>query len=58
MLDLQERIFWAVSYTHLDVYKRQIWNRLQAPVAAAAGAKLASIRVYETTDIFAEYRGE
>lgn len=35
-----------------------IWNRLQAPVVAAAGAKLASIRVYETTDIFAEYRGE
>jgi 6-pyruvoyltetrahydropterin/6-carboxytetrahydropterin synthase len=35
-----------------------IWNRLQAPVAAASGAALSSIRVYETDDIFAEYRGE
>jgi 6-pyruvoyltetrahydropterin/6-carboxytetrahydropterin synthase len=35
-----------------------IWHRLQAPVASAKGAKLTSIRVYETSDIFAEYRGE
>ena len=35
-----------------------IWNRLAAPVAAAGAAKLSRIRVYETSDIFAEYRGE
>ena len=34
-----------------------IWRRLEAPVAAG-GAALSSIRVYETDDIFAEYRGE
>ena len=35
-----------------------IWNRLEAPVAAAGTSKLSRIRVYETNDIFAEYRGE
>lgn len=35
-----------------------IWKRLELPVATAGGAKLSRIRVYETPDIFAEYRGE
>jgi len=35
-----------------------IWNRLEKPVAAQGGAQLSRIRVYETDDIFAEYRGE
>jgi 6-pyruvoyltetrahydropterin/6-carboxytetrahydropterin synthase len=35
-----------------------IWRRLDAPVAAAGGAHLSSVRVYETSEIFAEYRGE
>jgi len=35
-----------------------IWKRLEAPVTARGGAKLSRIRVYETADIFAEYRGE
>ena len=35
-----------------------IWNRLEGPVTAQGGAKLSRIRVYETDDIFAEYRGE
>ncbi len=35
-----------------------IWNRLEGPVKATGGASLSSIRVYETEDIFAEYRGE
>jgi 6-pyruvoyltetrahydropterin/6-carboxytetrahydropterin synthase len=34
-----------------------VWERLEAP-AAAGSAKLSRIRVYETPDIFAEYRGE
>jgi 6-pyruvoyltetrahydropterin/6-carboxytetrahydropterin synthase len=34
------------------------WKRLQAPIAAAGGARLSRVRVYETAEIFAEYRGE
>jgi len=44
------------------------WNRLEPAInsggggsgsgAAAGGAKLTRIRVYETAEIFAEYRGE
>jgi 6-pyruvoyltetrahydropterin/6-carboxytetrahydropterin synthase len=33
------------------------WKRLEPAVEAAKGAKLAAIRVYETPEIFAEYRG-
>ncbi len=35
-----------------------VWRRLEAPVKAAGGAALSSVRVYETADIFAEFRGE
>jgi len=35
-----------------------VWKRLEAPVAAAGGAKLSRVRVYETPDIFADYSGE
>ncbi len=35
-----------------------IWNRMEGPITAQGGAQLSRIRVYETTDIFAEYRGE
>ncbi len=34
------------------------WKRLAPSVAKAAGAKLKKVRVYETPEIFAEYRGE
>ncbi|MGD0737157.1 MAG: 6-carboxytetrahydropterin synthase [Terracidiphilus sp.] len=33
------------------------WKRLEPAVAGAGGARLSSIRVYETPEIFAEYRG-
>jgi len=33
------------------------WRRLEPAISAAHGARLASIRVYETPEIFAEYRG-
>jgi len=33
------------------------WKRLEPAVGAAGGARLSSIRVYETPEIFAEYRG-
>jgi 6-pyruvoyltetrahydropterin/6-carboxytetrahydropterin synthase len=35
-----------------------IWRRLEPVVTAAGGARLSRIRVYETPEIFAEYRGE
>jgi 6-pyruvoyltetrahydropterin/6-carboxytetrahydropterin synthase len=34
------------------------WRRLEPSIAAAAGARLRRVRVYETPEIFAEYRGE
>lgn len=34
------------------------WKRLEPAVDAAGGARLSRIRVYETSEIFAEYRGE
>jgi 6-pyruvoyltetrahydropterin/6-carboxytetrahydropterin synthase len=34
------------------------WKRLEPAVSAAKGAKLSRVRVYETPEIFAEYRGE
>ncbi|MGB7265620.1 MAG: 6-carboxytetrahydropterin synthase [Terracidiphilus sp.] len=34
------------------------WKRIEPAVAAGGGAKLSRIRVYETPEIFAEYRGE
>ena len=34
------------------------WRRLEPAVKAAGGAQLNRVRVYETPEIFAEYRGE
>lgn len=34
-----------------------VWRRLEPEVNAAGGAQLSRIRVYETPEIFAEYRG-
>lgn len=34
------------------------WQRLVPAIHAAGGARLTRVRVYETPDIFAEYRGE
>jgi 6-pyruvoyltetrahydropterin/6-carboxytetrahydropterin synthase len=33
------------------------WKRLEPAMAVAGGARLSSVRVYETPEIFAEYRG-
>jgi 6-pyruvoyltetrahydropterin/6-carboxytetrahydropterin synthase len=33
------------------------WKRLETEVTAARGARLSCVRVYETPEIFAEYRG-
>jgi 6-pyruvoyltetrahydropterin/6-carboxytetrahydropterin synthase len=34
------------------------WNRLEPAITAKGGARLNKVRVYETPEIFAEYRGE
>lgn len=34
------------------------WKRLEPTITATGGAKLSRVRVYETPEIFAEYRGE
>lgn len=34
------------------------WRRLEGALSTAGGARLTRIRVYETPEIFAEYRGE
>lgn len=34
------------------------WRRLETAVNKAGGARLSRVRVYETPEIFAEYRGE
>jgi 6-pyruvoyltetrahydropterin/6-carboxytetrahydropterin synthase len=34
------------------------WKRLEASFLGAVGARLSRVRVYETPEIFAEYRGE
>jgi 6-pyruvoyltetrahydropterin/6-carboxytetrahydropterin synthase len=33
------------------------WKRLEPAIKSAAGAQLSRVRVYETPEIFAEYRG-
>ena len=34
------------------------WKRMEPVIAGAGGARLDRVRVYETPEIFAEYRGE
>ena len=35
-----------------------VWKRLEPAITGAGGAQLSRVRVYETPEIFAEYRGE
>jgi 6-pyruvoyltetrahydropterin/6-carboxytetrahydropterin synthase len=35
-----------------------IWNRLAGRIDGSGRARLLSVRVHETTELFAEYRGE
>jgi 6-pyruvoyltetrahydropterin/6-carboxytetrahydropterin synthase len=34
------------------------WKRLEPAIAGAGGARLSRVRVWETPEVFAEYRGE
>jgi 6-pyruvoyltetrahydropterin/6-carboxytetrahydropterin synthase len=71
--DVMEReVLAAYDHKHLNLetpeFKKEIptteniaiaaWRRLEPAVNGAGGARLSRIRVYETPEIFAEYRGE
>jgi 6-pyruvoyltetrahydropterin/6-carboxytetrahydropterin synthase len=71
--DVMEReVLSAYDHRHLNLetpeFKNTIptteniaiaaWHRLEPAITAAGGATLSRIRVYETPEIFAEYRGE
>jgi 6-pyruvoyltetrahydropterin/6-carboxytetrahydropterin synthase len=71
--DVMEReVLSAYDHKHLNLdtpdFKHAIptteniaiaaWQRLAPAIMAAGGAKLSRIRVYETPEIFAEYRGQ
>jgi 6-pyruvoyltetrahydropterin/6-carboxytetrahydropterin synthase len=68
---MEREVLAAYDHRHLNLetpeFKKEIptteniaiaaWRRLEPAVIAAGGAKLSRIRVYETPEIFAEYRG-
>jgi 6-pyruvoyltetrahydropterin/6-carboxytetrahydropterin synthase len=71
--DVMEReVLSAYDHKHLNLETREFknaiptteniaiaaWKRLELAINSAGGAKLSRIRVYETPEIFAEYRGE
>jgi 6-pyruvoyltetrahydropterin/6-carboxytetrahydropterin synthase len=71
--DVMEReVLSAYDHRHLNLetpeFKNAIptteniavaaWKRLEPAINSAGGATLSRIRVYETPEIFAEYRGE
>ncbi len=69
---MQREVLAAYDHKHLNLdvpeFKNAIptteniaiavWKRLEPALAAAGGARLSRIRIYETPEIFAEYRGE
>ena len=68
---IDQHVLAAFDHRHLNLEVREFakaiptteniaiaaWNRLEPPMRAAAGARLSRVRVYETAEIFAEYRG-
>lgn len=68
---IEEKILSAWDHRHLNLETEEFrehiptsenlalaaWARLEEPVRGA-GAELARVRIYETPEIFAEYRGE
>ncbi len=69
---MEREVLAAYDHRHLNLetpeFKHEIptteniaiaaWQRLEPSIAEAGGAKLRRVRVYETPEIFAEYRGE
>ena len=71
--DLMEREVLAVyDHRHLNIEAPEFatrvptteniaiaaWRRLEFAINTVGGAKLSRVRIYETPEIFAEYRGE
>jgi 6-pyruvoyltetrahydropterin/6-carboxytetrahydropterin synthase len=70
---MEQRVLAAYDHRHLNLEVEEFaggklvptteniaiaaWRRLEPAMAEAGGAKLSCIRVYETPEIFAEYRG-
>jgi 6-pyruvoyltetrahydropterin/6-carboxytetrahydropterin synthase len=70
---IEEKVLSAFDHRHLNLEVPEFaegesiptseniaiaaWKRLDEAVAETAGARLARVRVYETPEIFAEYRG-
>jgi 6-pyruvoyltetrahydropterin/6-carboxytetrahydropterin synthase len=70
---IEEKVLAAYDHRHLNLEVPEFaaskrmptteniaisaWERLQPAIAAAQGARLTCVRVYETPEIFAEYRG-
>ncbi len=69
---IEEKIMTAWDHRHLNLEAPDFatvvptseniaiaaWRRMKPAIDAAGGARLDRIRVYETAEIFAEYRGE
>ncbi|MFZ0395455.1 MAG: 6-carboxytetrahydropterin synthase [Terracidiphilus sp.] len=69
---IEDRIMSAWDHRHLNLEVPEFasaiptteniaiaaWRRLEPAISAARGARLSRIRVYETPEIFAEYRSE
>ena len=69
---MEQEVLSAYDHRHLNLevmeFARTIptteniaiaaWKRLEPAVNRAGGARLSRVRVYETPEIFAEYRGE
>jgi len=69
---IESEVLAAYDHRHLNLevpeFKKAIptteniavaaWRRLEPAINAAGGATLSRVRVYETPEIFAEYRGE
>jgi len=54
-LEVPEFATWLPTTENIAI---AAWRRLEPVISAARGARLSTIRVYETPEIFAEYRGE
>jgi 6-pyruvoyltetrahydropterin/6-carboxytetrahydropterin synthase len=68
---MEEKVLAAYDHRHLNLEVSEFasriptteniaiaaWERLEPAITAAHGANLACVRIYETPEVFAEYRG-
>ncbi len=70
---IEEKVLAAYDHRHLNLEVPEFapskrmptteniaisaWERLQPAISASNGARLTRVRIYETPEIFAEYRG-